>query len=113
MQGDIPGVIAANKNRFAGPDLNAEWDALQARKTALLSSHRSDAFRLKPEATGHGAEDGTAVPTRPGRRPHPAALAIRASGESGRDAECGSKSNEVAGDRRPRIADSDGCGGRI
>ena len=35
VQGDIRRVIEAIKNGFAGPDLKAEWDALQARKTAL------------------------------------------------------------------------------
>ena len=32
---DIKKVIEAIKNGFAGPDLKAEWDALQERKTAL------------------------------------------------------------------------------
>jgi site-specific DNA recombinase len=32
---DIEGVIEAIKNGFAGPDLKVEWDALQARRTAL------------------------------------------------------------------------------
>jgi site-specific DNA recombinase len=35
VQGDIRRVIEAIKNGFAGPDLKAEWDALQERKTAL------------------------------------------------------------------------------
>jgi hypothetical protein len=35
VQGDIHRVIEAIKNGFAGPDLKAEWDALQERKTAL------------------------------------------------------------------------------
>ena len=32
---DIKKVIEAIKNGFAGPDLKAEWDALQERRTAL------------------------------------------------------------------------------
>lgn len=32
---DIKKVIEAIKNGFAGPDLKAEWEALQERKTAL------------------------------------------------------------------------------
>jgi hypothetical protein len=35
VQDDIRRVIEAIKNGFAGPDLKAEWDVLQARKTAL------------------------------------------------------------------------------
>ena len=35
VQGDIRRVIEAIKNGFTGPDLKAEWDALQGRKTAL------------------------------------------------------------------------------
>jgi hypothetical protein len=35
VQGDIRRVIEAIENRFAGPDLKAEWDALQERKMAL------------------------------------------------------------------------------
>src|ERR671919_1666158 len=35
VQKDIRRVIEAIKNGFAGPDLKAEWDALQKRKTAL------------------------------------------------------------------------------
>ena len=35
MQADIRRIIEAIKNGFAGPDLKAEWDALQERKTAL------------------------------------------------------------------------------
>jgi site-specific DNA recombinase len=35
VQNAIRRVIEAIKNGFAGPDLKAEWDALQERKTAL------------------------------------------------------------------------------
>jgi hypothetical protein len=35
VQGNISRVLEAIKNGFAGPDLKAEWDALQERKTAL------------------------------------------------------------------------------
>ena len=35
VQNDIRRVIEAIKHGCAGPDLKAEWDALQARKTAL------------------------------------------------------------------------------
>ena len=35
VQADIRRVIEAIKNGFAGPDLKAEWNALQERKTAL------------------------------------------------------------------------------
>jgi len=35
VQNDIRRVIEAIKNGFSGPDLKAEWDALQERKTAL------------------------------------------------------------------------------
>src|SRR5688572_27240510 len=35
VQGDIRRVIEAIKNGFAGPDMKAEWDALQERKKAL------------------------------------------------------------------------------
>jgi hypothetical protein len=35
VQNDIRRVMEAIKNGFAGPDLKAEWDALQERKTAL------------------------------------------------------------------------------
>ena len=35
VQNDIRRVIEAIKNGFAGPDLKAAWDVLQARKTAL------------------------------------------------------------------------------
>jgi hypothetical protein len=35
VQGDIRRVIEAIKNGFAGPELKAEWDGLQERKTAL------------------------------------------------------------------------------
>jgi hypothetical protein len=45
---------------------------------------------------------------RPGEPP-----SDRIERESGRHAECGPKRNEVAGDRRPRIADNVGCGGGI
>jgi hypothetical protein len=45
------------------------------------------------------------------RRRHRQRPSDRAERESGRHAECGPKRNEVAGDRRPRIADSVGCGG--
>jgi hypothetical protein len=37
VQNDIRRVIEAIKNGFAGPDLRAEWDALQERKAALQS----------------------------------------------------------------------------
>jgi site-specific DNA recombinase len=132
LQGDIRRIIEAIKNGFAGPDLKAEWDALQARKTALEAKLGSadepppllhpgmaelyrqkltdlatalehpdtrteaaeairglidaivltptHAFRLKPEATGDELENATAVPTRPGRRPHPGALTIELRG---------------------------------
>jgi site-specific DNA recombinase len=35
VQADIRRVIEAIKNGFAGPDLKAEWDSLQNRKTLL------------------------------------------------------------------------------
>jgi hypothetical protein len=35
VQNNIGRVIEALKNGFAGPDLQAEWDAHQERKTAL------------------------------------------------------------------------------
>jgi site-specific DNA recombinase len=38
VQGDIRRVIEAIKNGFAGPDLKAEWDALQERKMALQAT---------------------------------------------------------------------------
>jgi hypothetical protein len=37
VQAEVRRVIEATKNGFAGPDLKAEWDALQERKTALLA----------------------------------------------------------------------------
>jgi site-specific DNA recombinase len=41
VQGDIRRVIEAIKNGFARSDLKAEWDALQARKTALQAKLES------------------------------------------------------------------------
>ena len=41
VQNDIRSVIEAIKNGFAGPDLKAEWDALQERKTALQAKLES------------------------------------------------------------------------
>jgi site-specific DNA recombinase len=41
VQGDIRRVIEAIRNGFAGPDLKAEWDALQERKTALQAKLES------------------------------------------------------------------------
>ena len=43
VQNDIRRVIEAIKNGFAGPDLKAEWDALQERKTALQAKLESAA----------------------------------------------------------------------
>jgi hypothetical protein len=43
VQNDIHRVIEAIKNGFAGPDMKAEWDALQERKTALGGSGRTRA----------------------------------------------------------------------
>ena len=45
------------------------------------------------------------------RMARPKGRSNRIERESGRHAQCGSKQNEAAGNRRPRIAESDGCGG--
>ncbi|HEY7283818.1 MAG TPA: recombinase family protein, partial [Vicinamibacterales bacterium] len=72
---DITRVIEAIKNGFAGPELKAEWDTLQERKTVLLSEmaqldepepllHPSmgDLYREKVEGLSSvlGGEDATA-----------------------------------------------------
>jgi hypothetical protein len=157
VQGDIRRVIEAIKNGFAGPDLKAEWNALQERKAALqarldsaderpplLRLGMAELYRQKvtdlaqalehPDTRTEAAEairgliDAIALRPAPGR-PRSARRSAgssnpercgrpgerppdRIAGESGRDAECGSKRNEVAAKRRPRIADSDGCGAR-
>jgi hypothetical protein len=41
VQNDIRRVIEAIKSSFVGPDLKAEWDALQERKTALQATLES------------------------------------------------------------------------
>ena len=48
MQGDIRRVSEAINNSFAGPDLKAEWDALQAGKTVRGGR------RVQAEADGQG-----------------------------------------------------------
>jgi hypothetical protein len=41
VRGDIRRVIEAIKKGFAGPDLKAEWDALQERWTAIQAKLES------------------------------------------------------------------------
>jgi len=49
FKNDIPRVIEAIKSGFAGPDLKAEWDALQERKTAPSGEARISG----PAEAGH------------------------------------------------------------
>jgi hypothetical protein len=64
LHNDIRRVIEAIKNGFAGPDLRAEWDALQERKTALQAKLES---ADEPPPLLH--PDGGAVPEEGDRPP--------------------------------------------
>jgi hypothetical protein len=72
VQADTRRAIEAIKNGFAGPDLKADWDALQERKTALQAIVLTPAEGALERPTWFAVADDRRGPAEAGQYARPA-----------------------------------------